>query len=81
MDGIFKKPYEISLWEDELAFHVKYIDKETGELLKEEDFTGALPSFDDDTIKQISQYYKEIKLCVLLAPIQWIHQFAQQLAN
>ena len=45
MENIFKKPYEISLWDDELVFHVKYI--KNGEVVKIKEYFGSLKDFEE----------------------------------
>lgn len=65
MDFILKKPYEISLWDDDLVFRVKYF--KNGSLLKEKEYIGSLKDFEsiDGTTTEIVQYYKERKICVI----------------
>jgi hypothetical protein len=49
--NIFKKPYEISLWEDRLTL----VDSDFKE------YSGFVP----DDIVTIGSYYKEIKICII----------------
>ena len=65
MDFILKKPYEISLWDDDLVFRVRYF--KNGSLLKEKEYIGSLKDFEtiSGTTTEIVQYYKERKICVI----------------
>ena len=65
MEINFKKPYEISLWDDDLVFNVKYY--KDGKYLTEKEYVGSLKNFEsiEGTTTEIAQYYKERKICVI----------------
>ena len=65
MEINFKKPYEISLWDDDLVFNVKYY--KDGKYLTEKEYIGSLKNFEsiEGTTTEIAQYYKERKICVI----------------
>ena len=66
MNEILKKPYEISIWEDVLVFLVEYYDEES-KLVDTREYEHSLENFEEieGTTTQISQYYKEQKLCII----------------
>lgn len=65
MSNIIKKPYEISLWDDDLVFRVKYI--KDGKEVKVKEYLGSLKDFEEveGATTEITQYYKERKICVI----------------
>lgn len=67
MNNILKKPYEISLWDDVLVFLVKFLDKETGVEVKQEEYIGSLEGFTNPEgyLTEVTQYYKEQKICTI----------------
>lgn len=66
MENILRKPYEISLWDDDLTFKVTYLDS-TGKQVAEKEYIGSLANFEsiEGTTTEIVQYYKERKICVI----------------
>lgn len=66
MENILRKPYEISLWDDDLTFKVTYLDS-TGAQVAEKEYVGSLASFEpiEGTTTEIVQYYKERKICII----------------
>lgn len=67
MDQTLKKPYEISLWDDDLVFRVSYLDAENKEIGVKEYF-GSLKDYEalPGTVKtNTTQYYKERKICTI----------------
>jgi hypothetical protein len=66
MENILKKPYEISLWDDDLTFRVSYLDSEGKEVAVKE-YIGSLENFEpiEGTTTEIIQYYKERKICII----------------
>ena len=67
MENIIKKPYEISLWDDDLTFKVDYYDKTTGNLVATKEHAGSLNGFEEieNTTTEVTQYYKERKICII----------------
>ena len=65
MSNIIKKPYEISLWDDDLVFRVKYI--KDGKEIEVKEYLGSLKDFEEieGTTTEITQYYKERKICII----------------
>ena len=65
MDNILKKPYEISLWDDDLVFKVSYFKDD--EKIAEKEYIGSLANFEviEGTTTEIVQYYKERKICII----------------
>ena len=65
MSNIIKKPYEISLWDDDLVFRVKYI--KDGKEIKVKEYLGSLKDFEEieGATTEITQYYKERKICII----------------
>lgn len=65
MENILKKPYEISLWDDDLVFRVKYI--KNNQVVDIKEYFGSLKDFVaiEGTTTEITQYYKERKICVI----------------
>ena len=66
MENILKKPYEISLWDDDLTFKVTYLDS-TGAQVAEKEYIGSLANFEpiEGTTTEVVQYYKERKICII----------------
>lgn len=67
MENIIRKPYEISLWDDDLTFKVDYYDKDNGELVDTKEYIGSLANFEEieNTTTKVTQYYKERKICII----------------
>ena len=66
MANMFKKPYEISLWEEVLIFRIKCFN-EAGELIEtvidEEKMRQEWPEGTKTT--EVAQYYKERKIAII----------------
>jgi hypothetical protein len=66
MADMFKKPYEISLWEEILIFETKCFDKD-GSLIEtvidEEKMRQEWPEGTETT--EVMQYYKERKIAII----------------
>jgi hypothetical protein len=67
MLDITRKPYEISLWEDDLVYLVSFLNAK-GEEIGSDKYYGSLadlvsPEGTKDT--KITQYYEERKLCII----------------
>lgn len=68
MDNVIKKPYEISLWEDELIYVVSFFtDVDYKNYVKTEEFNTLkdFPNPEGYFTKVIKQYYKEKKVLIL----------------
>ena len=64
MENIVRKPYEISLWDDDLIFRVTYF--KNGEEFKTVEL-DSLADFEiiEGATTQVIQYYKERKICTI----------------
>ena len=67
MENIIRKPYEISLWDDDLTFKVDYYDKNSGKLVDTKEYIGSLTNLEEieNTTTEVTQYYKERKICII----------------
>lgn len=66
MEGIVRKPYEISLWDDDLVFRVNYKNND-GQIIATKEYFGSLDNFEaiEGTTTEIIQHYKERKICII----------------
>ena len=65
MENILRKPYEISLWDDDLVFKVVYY--KNGKEYATKEYLGSLEKFEpiEGTTTEVFQYYKERKICII----------------